>query len=170
MEFNRSEEHEIRKRLLGAREPASGVAPGSINLAEVAFVFYSSEDPAHPIEYALDSSGGRGGTWWQAAEADREETIELDFDQPQSISRIVYEVEEEEAERTQEVTVEASTDEGETYQQVLRQEYNFSPRGGTYEYEEWRVDLHEVSNLRFSVVPNKRGSGRAKITSLRLYP
>ncbi len=170
MGVDRGEERQLRKRLLGAREPAAGVAPGCINLAEVAFVFYSSEDPAHPIEYALDGSYGRGGTRWEAAEADREETIEIDFDEPQSISRLVYEVEEEAAERTQELTVEASTDEGETYRPVLRQEYNFSPHGSTYEREEWQVGLHGVSNLRFTIIPNKRGSGKAKITSLRLYP
>lgn len=170
MDGNDCGEGAVRKRLLGAREPASGVAPGAINLAEAAFVFYSSEAPDHPIEYALDSSGGRGGTRWEAAEPDQPQMVELDFDQPQSLSRVVLEVEDTTSERTQEVRIEYSVDDGETYREVVRQEYNFSPRGSTYEEEDWQVDLRDVTNLRLTIVPNKRGSGTAKITSLRLYP
>ena len=53
----------------------------------------------------------------------------MEFDRPQTISRLVYEVEEAERERTQEVRVEVSEDGGRTYRQILVQEYNFSPGG-----------------------------------------
>jgi hypothetical protein len=46
----------------------------------------------------------------------------VEFDQPQTISRLVYEVEETMRERTQEVRVEASNDGGQTYRQILVQE------------------------------------------------
>jgi len=48
--------------------------------------------------------------------------IVVEFDQPQTISRLVYEVEETMRERTQEVRVEASNDGGQTYRQILVQE------------------------------------------------
>jgi hypothetical protein len=81
----------------------------------------------------------------------------------------VYEVEETERERTQEVRVEASTDGGQTYRQVLVQEYTFSPHGATFQREDLRLDLRGVDRLRLTVVPNKRGTGTATLTTLRLF-
>lgn len=72
-------------------------------------------------------------------------------------------------ERTQELRVEVSEDGGRTYRQLLVQEYNFSPRGATYQREEQRLNLHRVSHLRLTIVPNKNGSGTATLTSLRLF-
>jgi hypothetical protein len=93
----------------------------------------------------------------------------LEFDKPQTISLLVYEVEETMCERTQEVRVEVSKDEGRTYRQVLVQEYTFSPAGATYQREEQRLNLHQVSHLRLTIVPNKNGSGTATLTSFRLF-
>jgi len=89
-------------------EPDDDSAP--LNLASVATIDYSSEDPAHPVEHLLDEHTGPGGSYWAAAQADTTEQLVLAFDQPQSVTRLVYEVEETEHERTQEVHVEASTD------------------------------------------------------------
>jgi len=85
------------------------------------------------------------------------------------ISRLVYEVEETLRERTQEVRVEVSDDGARTYRQILVQEYNFSPRGATYQREEQRLDLPRVTHLRLTIVPNKSGSGTARLTALRLF-
>ncbi|MDA8217596.1 MAG: discoidin domain-containing protein [Dehalococcoidales bacterium] len=159
----------IRKRPFSERQRKPARDPGTIDLAAEAFVFYTSEDPDHPIENAFDAEGGRGGTRWEAAEADTPQIIELEFDEPQFVSRIVYEVEEEQAERTQEIRIEASADEGDSYGHVLVQEYNFSPGGATFEREDWRLDLKGVTNLRLTLIPNKRGSGKAKITTLHVY-
>ena len=115
------------------------------------------------------TSTGPGGSYWAAAQADTTEQLVLAFDQPQSVTRLVYEVEETERERTQEVHVEASTDAGRSYRSVLVQEYTFSPRGSTFQREDIRFDLHNLTQLRLTVVPNKRGSGVATLTSLRLY-
>ena len=71
----------------------------------------------------------------------RSSNIVVEFDQPQTISHLVYKVEETVRERTQEVRVEVSDDGGRTYRQILVQEYNFSPRGATYQREEQRLDL-----------------------------
>ena len=62
-----------------------------------------------------------------SARPDTIEHIVLEFDRPQTISRLVYEVEEATRERTQEVRIEVSEDGGRSYRQILVQEYNFSP-------------------------------------------
>ena len=68
-----------------------------------------------------------------------EQTLILAFDAPQAIRRVVLEVEEPEVARTQELQLAVSTDGGRTYREVLRQEYNFSPPGTTFEREDWAV-------------------------------
>ena len=80
----------------------------------------------------------------------------------------MYEVEEAERERTQGVRVEASEDGGRTYRQILVQEFIFSPGGATYQRENQRFNLHQISRLRF-ISPNKSGSGTATLTALRLF-
>jgi hypothetical protein len=104
-----------------------------------------------------------------SARPDVIEQIVVEFDHPQTISRLVYEVEETIRERTQEVRLEVSEDGGRTYRQLLVQEYTFSPRGATYQREEQRLKLHQVSHLRLTIVPNKNGSGTATLTTLRLF-
>jgi hypothetical protein len=108
----------LRKRRLNQpTETDDDSAP--LNLASVATIDYSSEDPAHPVEHLVDEHGGRGGSYWAAAQVDTTEQIVLVFDQPQSVTRLAYEVEEAQRERTQEVHVEASTDAGRGYRSVL---------------------------------------------------
>jgi F5/8 type C domain-containing protein len=92
-----------------------------------------------------------------SARPDTTEYIVIEFDRPQTISRLVYEVEETMRERTQEVRVEVSEDGGQSYRQVLVQEYNFSPGGATYQGEEQRFNFRQVTHLRLSIVPNKSG-------------
>jgi hypothetical protein len=103
----------------------------TIDIAGHASVAYSSEDPAHPVENLFDGRSGPGATRWMSARPDTIEHIVLEFDQPQTIARLVYEVEEAMRERTQEIRVEVSEDGGRTYRQILVQEYTFSPRGAT---------------------------------------
>jgi len=159
----------IRKRPLDAEAATSARAAGEIDIAGCATIAYSSEDPAHPVEHLLDGHSGPGATRWMSARADTIEHIVLEFDRPQTISRLVYEVEEATRERTQEVRVEVSEDGARTYRQILVQEYNFSPRGATYQREEQRLDLDRVTHLRLTIVPNKNGSGTATLTALRLF-
>src|SRR5712692_8961329 len=158
----------LRKRRLNqSTEPEDDSAP--LSLASVATIDYSSEDPAHPVEHLVDEHTGPGGSYWAAAHADTTEQLILVFDRPQSVTRLVYEAEETQRERTQVVHVEASTDAGRSYRRVLVQEYTFSPLGSTFQREDFRFDLHNLTQVRLTVVPNKRGSGVATLTSLRLY-
>jgi F5/8 type C domain len=159
----------LRKRPLEADGATSARTADEVDIASCATIAYSSENPAHPIEHLLDGRSGPGATRWISARPDVIEQIVVEFDQPQTISRLVYEVEEAMRERTQEVRVEVSGDGGRTYRQILVQEYNFSPGGATYQREEQRLNLHQVSHLRLTIVPNKNGSGTATLTSLRLF-
>jgi hypothetical protein len=159
----------VRKRPLTADTATAGRAVDEIDIAGCATIAYSSEDPTHPVENLLDGLFGPGGTRWIGAQPDSAEHIVVEFDRPQTISRLVYEVEETMRERTQEVRVEASDDGGRAYRQILVQEYNFSPRGATFQREEQRFDLRRITHLRFTIVPNKSGSGTASLTTLRLF-
>ena len=87
-------------------------APGAtdeIDIAARATIAYSSEDPAHPIENLLDERSGPGGSRWTSARPDIIERIVVEFDQPQTISRLDYEVEETMRDRAQEVRVKSRT-------------------------------------------------------------
>jgi hypothetical protein len=159
----------IRKRLMSEQSWRPPERPGEIDIARCATLAYSSEDPDHPLEHLIDRHCGRGGTRWASARRNATERIVLEFDHPQRISCLVYEVEECWQERIQEVRVEVSSDHGRTYRQVLAQEYTFSPRGATFQHEELRLDLPAITHLSLTIVPNKCGSGVATLTSLRLF-
>jgi F5/8 type C domain len=118
----------LRKRPLEAEAATSARAAGEIDIAGCATIAYSSEDPAHPVEHMLDGRNGPGATRWVSARPDTVEHIVVEFDRPQAISRLLYEVEETLRERTQEVRLDVLEDGGQSYRQILVQEYNFSPR------------------------------------------
>ena len=95
-------------------------------------------------ERFLDVAGGHQIDFHLGRRPDTTEHIVIEFDRPQTISGLVYEVEETTRERTQEVRVEASEDGGQSYRQILVQEYNFSPGGATYQREEQRFNLRQA--------------------------
>jgi hypothetical protein len=153
-----------------AEEAIAGAsADDEIDIVATATIAYSSEDPAHPIEHVFDGYRGPGATRWISARDNTVEHVVIEFDRPQVISRLSYEVEEHAVERTQEVRGEISDDAGRTYRQIFVQDYTFSPQGATYQHEEQRFDRVQVGYLRLTIVPNKNGSGRATLTTLRLF-
>ena len=83
----------LRKRPLEA-DAATTARADEIDIAGCASIAYSSEDPAHPVENLFDGRSGPGATRWMSARPDTIEHIVLEFDQPQTITRLVYEVEE----------------------------------------------------------------------------
>jgi hypothetical protein len=96
--------------------------------------------------------------------------IVIEFDRPQTISGLVYEVEETTRERRQEVRVEASGDGGQSYRQILVQEYNFSPGGATYQREEQRFTTKPaIGSMRlgslFLTLPTRMLAGQQIISS-----
>ena len=80
---------------------------------------------------------------------------------------ISLEVEEPEVSRTQVLQVSFSSDGGQTYQELRRQEYTFSPPGTTFEREEWAVTVEVGTHLQLVITPDKGGQPcRATLTSL----
>ena len=156
----------LRKHVLGG---APGPPSGEIDVAAVAAVTVTSEAPGHPVEHAFDGRRGPGGTRWVAGEAGAQE-LTLAFDAPQAVRHVTLEVEEDREARAQEVEVAASTDGGRTFRVLVRQGYNFSPPGTTFEREEWAVGLDAVTHLRLRITPDTGGRGcRATVTTLGLW-
>jgi hypothetical protein len=159
----------MRKRLISADLSNSPETPSAelnwLDLEAVAQVEITSEDAAHPIESALRVPSASG---WQAAAAG-EQTIRLLFDDPVRLQRIRLLFTEERKERTQQFVVRWSPDGGRTYQEILRQQYHFSPPGTTRELEDYAVALDGVTALELSVIPDMGGGdARATITRLQL--
>ena len=137
----------MRKRVIGQTQ--STAVSDWLPVERLAQVEVTSEDPAHPIESALVPDG-RG---WREAEAG-EQVIRLLFDQPQQIRRIQLVFREEAQARTQEFVLRWSADRGTTYREIVRQQYNFSPAGGTEEVEDYKVELNSVTALELNIVPD----------------
>jgi F5/8 type C domain len=161
------EDQMLRKHLLTTHQTVSGRGAAEKDIAAVATVLVSSEDPRHPIDYAFDGQRGPGASRWIAAQPG-EQTLILAFDTPQTIRKILVEVEEPEISRTQEMAVSISQD-GQTYRELLRQEYNFSPPGTTLEHEEWSIKADAITHLQLRIKPDKGDkAGRATLTTLAL--
>jgi hypothetical protein len=157
----------LRKQLLQPVE--SHRSGGEILIADTATVLVTSELPDHPIDHMCDGQRGPGSTRW-IAEQPGDQTVVLAFDTAQNINIVSLEIEETEVSRTQEVTLATSRDGGQTYRELLRQEFNFSPSGTTFEHEEWRLAAEGITNLRVWIRPDKGGKPcRASITSLVLH-
>jgi hypothetical protein len=158
----------LRKQIIKVPMTTPALMPGKIDVAALATVLVTSEDPDHPVDHVFDDHPGQGGTRWVAGESD-EQVLILAFDVPQSIRRVILEIEEREVARTQEIQLAVSGDGGRTYRELVRQEYNFSPTGTTFEREDWAVVAEGVTHLRLQIKPDKGGkSWRATITSLVL--
>src|SRR4051812_6685975 len=156
----------LRKQLLNVPQRTQAPMPGEIDVAAVATVLVTSEEPEHPVDHAFDDRRGPGGSRWVAGEPG-EQTVILAFDAPQALRRVALEVEEHEVPRTQEVQLAVSFDGGQTYRELLRQEYNFSPPGTTFEREDWAVIAEGVTHLRLWIKPDKGDKPcRGTITSL----
>ena len=155
----------MRKRIVPKAQRQSRQLPDEewFDLERLADVELTSEDPAHPIESALLPVSGSG---WRAAEAG-EQTIRLAFRSPQRIRRIWLEFVEPLAERTQQFVLRWSADGGESFRELVRQQWNFSPHGATRETEDYRFDLSDVTVIELSIIPDTSG-GDARASLARL--
>jgi hypothetical protein len=154
----------MRKKIISNKKgaPESQVW---LNLENIAEVEMSSELPSQPIEGALLQNDVSG---WRAAEPGKQ-TIRLVFDQPQQLQRIYLEFEELSSVRTQEYVLSWSANHGETFREIARQQWNFSPEGSVHETEDHHVNLSAVTELELSIIPDISGGGSlASLTSLRI--
>jgi hypothetical protein len=156
----------MRKRIIGhGPGEVAGAEPGWLDLERLAEVEITSEDLGHPIDSALIPGAGSG---WRAAQPG-EQTIRLRFNEPLRLKRIHLSFQEDEQERTQEFVLRWSPDGGQSYREIVRQQYNFSPPGAAREVEDYDVDLDGVMALELRIVPDiSGGRARASLAQLRL--
>ena len=156
----------MRKRLITqTQETVRSRGEGWLDVERAAMVEITSEDKDYPVESAFASGEAQG---WRAAEAGTQ-TIRLVFDQPQRLKRISVVFEEKEIARTQEFVLRWSADGGNSFREIVRQQWNFSPPETIREVEEYQVELASVTVLELIIVPNvSGGSARASLKSLHL--
>jgi len=121
-----------------------------LDIEQLAVVEVTSENNAFPIEAALLPKKVSG---WRASEPG-EQIIRLLFDTPQRLEWISLNFEELTVERTQEYVLRWSPDGGQSYQEIIRQQWNFSPEVTTSEVEEYQVELPAVTILELIINPD----------------
>jgi hypothetical protein len=156
----------MRKRIITPTpETIRTCGEGWLDVERAAVVEVTSEDNDFPVEAAFASEDSRG---WRAAEPGSQ-TIRLIFDQPQTFKCISLVFEENETQRTQEFALRWSADGAKSLKGIVRQQWNFSPPGAIREFEEYQVELSNVTLLELVVKPNIGGGlARASLKNLRL--
>jgi hypothetical protein len=150
------EQYDSDARLLGTKW---------LPIPDIATIQVTSEAPAYEIENALLYSTITG---WRAA-LPGDQTIRISFDKPQTIKRIWLYFLERDVERTQEFTLLWLTDNGESFQEIVRQQWNFSPNGSVNEIEDYIVNLTAVKELELNIKPSQGDiEAYASIAQLRL--
>jgi hypothetical protein len=153
----------MRKRLISTtHDTDSAVLHDWLDLEETASVEVSSEAEGYPIEAALLKDGRRG---WRAGEPGAQ-TVRLLFDHPQTIRaiRIVFK---EECSRTQEFVLRWLSQQTGVWQEIVRQQWNFSPPQTQTECEDYNVDLPSAAALELSIRPDI-GGGESRASLHRL--
>lgn len=158
----------MRKQIIeGAFAGEASPAGEWINVEELARVELSSEAEGHPIEAALSLRTGPG---WRAG-SPGPQVIRLRFDDPLPLRGIYLLFEELEQARTQEFVLSWRAAEAQPYQQIVRQQYTFSPPGTTRQTETYQVDLGgvQVLDLKLEIVPDiTQAVAYASLLQLRL--
>jgi len=156
----------MRKKII--TKGTQGVTPPDQNwldLENLAQAELTSEDVSHPIESALKPNIGSG---WRASEPGQQ-TVRLLFDKPLRVRRVRLVFQEDEQERTHEFVLRWSSDGGQSYREIVRQQYNFSLPDNNCEREDYDVDLVGLTTLELSIVPNiSGGPAHASISQIRL--
>ena len=154
----------MHKRILGPVQEGD-LEPQWLNIEGLVEVEITSEDAAHPIESALLPGGTSG---WRAAEPGQQ-TIRLLFKQPQPLRRIWMNFVEPQTQRTQEYVLRWSSDNGQSFREIVRQQWNFSPPSTTNEVEDHRVNLLAATMLELNIKPDISGvPAFASLAQMRL--
>jgi len=119
----------MQKRMI-ERDPATGLSDAEwLDIESLVTVEITSEEPNRPIELAFRGGGEAG---WRAADLGVQ-VIRLLFLQPQRIARIRLRFTEDSVERTQEFVLRWAPSQGQPFQEIARQQWNFSPEGSNLE-------------------------------------
>lgn len=154
----------MRKQALTTKQAETAFDAQWLDLDSIAIVQVTSEQDGYPIEKALI---GEGKGWRAASEGTQ--TIRLIFDHPQKLTRVSLVFEDAENTRTQEFVVRWSADNGTSFREIVRQQWNFSAPNSVREAEDYKVGLDGVTMLELSIVPNTSGGdAHASLACLRL--
>jgi hypothetical protein len=157
---------EMRKRQISPTPPS--IPPSGqawLDVERTALVEVTSEENDYPIESALQETENHG---WRAANPGTQ-TIRLIFDEPQKLRCIWLVFEDSENARTQEFVLRWSSDNGNSFREIVRQQWNFSSPDSVREIEDYAVELSGVTMVELIIVPDKSGgAARASLASLRL--
>jgi hypothetical protein len=155
----------MRKQIMQHTRDESVLSPPWLDVAPLAQVELTSEDPTHPIDAALLPYTPPG---WRAAQPG-EQVIRLVFDRPQALQQLRLVFAEAQQARTQEFVVRWSADGGQSYREIVRQQYTFSPPGTVHEVEDYQVRLDGVTHVELHIIPDIQGGDAcATLQELRL--
>jgi hypothetical protein len=150
----------IRKKLIQEPEPES---EQWLDLVRCATFEVTSEEPASPLENALTP----GAKKWIAS-TPGPQIIRVIFDEPQQVSKIFLVFEETATSRSQEFVISWLADGQSAWQEIVRQQFNFSPPDTTQERETLQVHLEKAKALELKIIPERSGGGRALLSQLRV--
>ena len=89
------------------------------------------------------------------------------FDEPQPLRLIHLVFKDEKHARTQEFTIRWSRGDHQPLEQIVRQQYNFTP--SSREVEDYKVELKDVKRLEMEIIPSIRGGDfYASLAEMRL--
>jgi hypothetical protein len=141
----------MKKRIITENLPDNEELESSwLDLEVLVDVEVTSEDSGYPIEGALLPNNCHG---WKASKPGKQ-TIRLLFKQQQNIHRIHLSFLESVIARTQEYVLRWSKDKGQTFDEIVRQQWNFSPDGSHTQSEDYTMALSGVSVLELIITPD----------------
>src|ERR1700691_2085100 len=137
----RRKSHRMRKELISRakQDPQpldsslDSMDESALDLNRLAVVQVTSEEEGFSIDSALLPGSQKG---WRAASPGTQ-TIRIVFDEPQALSHIWMLFDEPENSRTQEFVLRWSPDGGRTFQEIVRQQWNFSSPNSEREVEDY---------------------------------
>lgn len=142
------------KEIVGNEKNAAKKQNGDewLPLEEMVRAQLTSEDPEFPLENALSLNPDSDAKGWMAKEPGSQ-TITLNFVNPVKVRRIFLQFVEQEHERMQEFSLRYVTQAG-MEQEMVRQQWNFSPGGSKEEVEDFTVELDGVTRLELKINPD----------------
>jgi hypothetical protein len=150
----------IRKKVIGETERLD---EGWRDLSQCAAFEVTSEEVGSPLENALSPDASK----WIAA-TPGEQVIRITFDEPQNISKIFLLFEETANARSQEFVLSWQRVGQPQWQEIVRQQFNFSPPATITEKENFNVSLQKASALELLIIPERSGGGHASLSQLRI--
>jgi hypothetical protein len=156
----------MRKRIIAHHRPSHPEANRKwLDLEKAASVEVTSEDDGYPVEGALLEGGQRG---WRAGEPGTQ-TIRLTFDQPLAIRTVRLVFKEERSPRTQEFVLRWLPHGTDTWKEIVRQQWNFSPPDAVEECEEYQTELASAAAVELRITPDiSHSEVRASLEKLQL--